>query len=223
MKHLKQPHTYFNWRQRLSSSRDCILDRVKYEQTGCRFPCYYELNSKLPYDYCPQLKDSFGDEGRPVGVAKPNMTHLVYDVLGDYMQILYEGRKVWIQYRNPPHIVLLPSFHKIPNFWKDILFLNEDSLYRVNSELPESVEIKVRLKPEMTAEICGYLKKNMVVRCMAVLRDWIQIRFHDLDTVWVLQASDNVVLLQELPEEEQTKLKNMKIRSPYEFNYRPSV
>ena len=143
------------------------------------------------------------------------MTILAYDVLGDYMQVLHEGRRVWIQYNDPPHTVLMPSFHKISNFWKDLHFLDEDVFYRVSEGLPESVEIKVRLKPDMKAEICGYLKRNVVVRCMATMRDWIQIRFNDLDSVWVLQASNDVVLLQELSEVEQIEFKRLKIGSPY--------
>lgn len=213
--HLKQPHTDFLLKQRLFASRKVILSKVKFDLLGSVLPCYYELSIHLPNDYCPQLKDNFGDEGRPIGVATAKMTILVYDVLGDYMQVRHEGERVWIQYIDPPHKVLVPSIQKPPNFWKDLYFFNEDAFFMVSDDLSESVEIKVRLKPEVQAEICGYLKKKMIVRCLATLRDWIQIVFKNFDTVWVLQSSEDVVLLKELPEDLQLQLRKQKIPSPH--------
>jgi hypothetical protein len=211
-KHKSKEQIRHKQMEQLEASRRMVLRQAQLKLTKSVFPCYYELSSRLSNSYCPQLKDSFGDEGKPVGVAMANCTVLVVDVIGDYMQLRHQGGLVWIKYREPLFAVLVPSFGKTPGFWKKVIIMEDSKqvLYRVNEVLPNSIALKVRLKPDMTAEVCGYLVKGMVVECWAVFGDWIHIRFEKFDAVWVLRSSADAELLLELPEPVQLKIGKLK-------------
>jgi len=72
-----------------------------------------------------------GEEGRPVGVVEPNRVLLVEDVLGDFLQISYEGRLCWVKYRLPEQ---KPQFRSVLRMGcEDIPYFSWDKL-RVNTE-----------------------------------------------------------------------------------------
>ena len=95
-------------------------------------------------------------------------------------------------------------------FWNDLFAFHEPVFYHVAFELPEKVELKVRFSPEMEGLVCGILTKGMVVSCMAVLdKRWLQIRFGDVDSAWVLcQNSKGVQLLKRVHQTRQIQLLN---------------
>jgi len=55
----------------------------------------------------------------------------------------------------------------------------------VNDLIPPEVELKVRYQPYDSAEVVGYLSRNHVVECMAVMDDWLQVRFEEEEVAWV--------------------------------------
>jgi len=81
------------------ASQSFVLRHAKFLVTGTYFPCFFELHPVLPEDYTPQVFDSMGEGGRPIGVIEPNMTVLVEDVLGDFVQISFEGQLGWVRFR----------------------------------------------------------------------------------------------------------------------------
>jgi hypothetical protein len=57
--------------------------------------------------------------------------------------------------------------------------------FAVNDLLPEETELKVRYQPLPEGEVLGYLKRNQVIECLAVIGDWLQVRYLKEDAAWV--------------------------------------
>jgi hypothetical protein len=174
------------------------------------FPCFMELNDdkKLPKHYFPQVFDKMGEEGHAIGVVEPNVTLRVEDTLGDFMQIRFEGVLGWVRYKGevrtveskkPTYVtVLVPSQQHIPGFYKNLEMYKNPVYYRFNDDLPLNTELKVRLKPDLQAEVVGHVTEDMIVQVWAILDDmWLQIRFHKHEAAWVLfkNRADDVMLV----------------------------
>ena len=81
------------------AAQSFILRHAKFLVTNTYFPCFYELHPVLPEEYTPQVFDAMGEGGRPIGVIEPDMTVLVEDVLGDFVQISFQGQLGWVKFR----------------------------------------------------------------------------------------------------------------------------
>jgi hypothetical protein len=55
----------------------------------------------------------------------------------------------------------------------------------VNDLLPKETELKVRYQPLSDGEVVGYLRRNDVIECLAVIGDWLQVRYGKEDAAWV--------------------------------------
>ena len=55
----------------------------------------------------------------------------------------------------------------------------------VNDALSPEVELKVRYQPLAEGEVLGYLRRNQVIECYAVIGDWLQVRYGKEDAAWV--------------------------------------
>ena len=160
-----------------------------------------------------------GDEGHAIGVVEPNTTVRAEDTLGEFMQIRFEGVRAWVRYKGMVKTidsksstfvtVLVPSQQNIPNFYKNLEMYSTPVYYRFNDELPLASEIKVRLKPDIKAEVVGHVTENMQVEAWAILDDcWLQIRFNEHETAWVIyknKVGDVMLLL--LHDSVQAKLR----------------
>lgn len=175
--------------------------------------------------FCVQVFDRIGDEGRPIGVVEPNLTLRVEDMLGDFLQIRFQGILGWIRYKgsvkiagNPvptkPLKILLPAFEHIPHFWDTLKTFSKPQFYRFNDVLPESTEIKVRTLPDFTSgAVLGEIVHNQVIECMAEFDNWLECRFENVDTVWVQKKNScNDALLLKLPDHVQRALRNLKMQ-----------
>ena len=173
-----------------------VLRRVKFEVTGTYFPAFFELapEKNLLEDYIPQVFDAMGEEGRPIGTVEPNEVQLVEDVLGDFLQISYEGRMGWVKYRLPQEKARFQSvLHKacsdVPHFsWDSLVVHSKPIYYQVRNDdiLPSMFELKVRLRPTLDAEVHGALKKGQIIESRAHMGEWLQIKFEDRDAAWVV-------------------------------------
>eukprot|EP01041_Mallomonas_annulata_P005712 gene5712-11530_t len=189
------------------SQRQLIL-RAKWIMTGTRFPAYYVLNPMIRFhkEISPQIFDTRGREGRPIGVVEPNITVRSEDILGDWMQLRYEDRMGWVQWREGSFNVLIPAMQNIRGFWDDLQTWSKPALYRISDDLPDYAEIKVRQMPLKDAVVCGNLRPGMVVQCWASLGPWIQLRYQHYASVWTLQRSGDRPLLVRLEEAVQKRL-----------------
>ena len=168
-KHQKRvkDHRKYLLNLQISDSYHDIVLRAKYFLTGTIFPAYYLLNNKLKYlrDLSPQVFDSRGREGRPIGVIEPELTIRVEDVLGDWMQVRHDNVLGWVQFREGSFHVLLPAYREIRGYWDNLKCWSRPVIYKVSDDLPEYVELKVRQSPQVQDGIvCGFLTKGMVVR-----------------------------------------------------------
>ena len=55
----------------------------------------------------------------------------------------------------------------------------------VNDLMPAETELKVRYMPKPEGEVLGYLRRGQVIECLAVIGDWLQVRYEQEDTAWV--------------------------------------
>ena len=55
----------------------------------------------------------------------------------------------------------------------------------MNDSLPKETELKVRYQPLSEGEIVGYLRRGQVIECLAVIGDWLQVRYEKEDAAWV--------------------------------------
>lgn len=55
----------------------------------------------------------------------------------------------------------------------------------VNDLLSKETELKVRYMPKPDGEVLGYLQRGHVIECLAVIGDWLQVRYEQEDTAWV--------------------------------------
>ena len=185
--------------------------------TGKKFPSYYVLNPMIRFhtDITPQLFDTRGNkEGRPVGVIEPDMTVRVEDMIGDWMQIQHEDNLAWVKYKDGTFDILVPALKNKRGFWKDLQAWSKPKLYRVSDTLPEYAEIKVRQLPLKDSIVCGSLLPGMMVQCWAINGGWLQIRYLNYASVWVLQSVIDKELLIEVPVSFQKYSSNKIITSP---------
>lgn len=87
-------------------------------------------------------------------------------------------------YRGEHHIIyeLAPLHYDEPSLSADTL-LSLNAI--VNDLLPKETELKVRYTPKPDAEVLGYLQRGQVIECLAVIGDWLQVRYGKEDTAWV--------------------------------------
>ena len=102
------------------------MNNIKFLLTGSHFPTFYQLapEKDLPKEYFPQIFDVMGFEGRPIGVVEPNVTIRVQDIMGDYLQVCYEGNLGWARYRMTSLFgktikLLRPALSDVPHFLWD--------------------------------------------------------------------------------------------------------
>jgi Ran GTPase-activating protein (RanGAP) involved in mRNA processing and transport len=191
-----QDHKRIEFQNELIESQQYMLRRAKWLVTGQFFPTFFELSpdKNLPEDYIPQVFDSMGEEGRPIGTVEPNRVLLVEDVMGDFLQIAYEGTLGWVQYRLPHERpiwrrVLRPACEDVPYFSWKTLRVNTKAVYlqvRDDKELTKKFELKVRLEPKLESEVIGYLQKGQVVESRASVGDWIHIKYENQDCAWIV-------------------------------------
>ena len=182
----------------IDEDRRFFLRRAKWLVTNTFFPSFYELvpDKNLLEDYIPQVFDSMGEEGRPLGVVEPKRTLLVEDVLGDFMQIAFEGRLGWVRYQLPQEKerfrhVLRVACEDVPHFsWKNLRVFSNPIYYQVrdDKELPKNFELKVRAEPYLESPVIGYIKMGQVVESRASINDWLHIKFENFDCAWVVKV-----------------------------------
>lgn len=174
-----------------------FLRKSKFLVTGTYFPAFFELvpEHNLIEDYIPQVFDSMGEEGRPVGTVEPHEVQLVEDVLGDWLQISYEGRMGWVKYQLPHEkeryrrVLHKACVHDVPYFsWDKLQVHSKPIYYQVRNDpmLPSTFELKVRLRPVLDSEVVGTLYKGMIVEARAHVGDWLQVRYQNHDAAWVV-------------------------------------
>ena len=220
-RHLRKlsQHQRYLQKQDVIESIQFVLRRAKYFMTGTYFPCYYELvhSSKLPTNHLPQIFDSRGIEGRPIGVIEPERTVRVEDSLGYWMKIRFENRFGWVLYRNRFSEILIPACRNISRaFWNKMDVWERPKYYKLCDTLSDQTEIKVRFKPLLDAEVCGYLTKGTVIECGGILKEWIQIKYENHACVWALhlQAQTDQKLMEPLHPALQNKLQFIVTSSP---------
>ena len=129
-----------------------VIRRAKYLLTGVFFPAYYELNNTmlLPRYYCPQVFDTWGEDGRPVAVIEPDMSYIVSDMMGNWLQVMhlhvivhvksmllycvqvsYGGNLGWTRYRHGPVEIMKPVFKDVKNFWDNLVTYPSPVYYQV--------------------------------------------------------------------------------------------
>jgi hypothetical protein len=110
-------------------------------------------------------------------------------IVGEYLLVSIHGLQGWIRYRNGKHFFLRP----IEGFdWNSHLHIQETlSYYRVNENLPSTIELKVRHRPEVKSEIIGYLHPGDIIPCYAVIDNWLQIKYGKEDAAWIMYRTDN--------------------------------
>ena len=129
-----------------------VLRRVKFQVTGTYFPAFYELvpEKNLLEDYVPQVLMLWAKKVVPIGTVEPNEVQLVEDVLGDYLQISFEGKMGWVKYKLPHERkfqnVLRKACHDVPYFsWDSLVVHSKPIYYKVCDDdiLPSNFELKV--------------------------------------------------------------------------------
>lgn len=211
-RHLTKPHRTSE--QLVRKSRQSLLSLVQLAMTGRTLPHYFELAEGLPYSISPQMLNGFGPAGRPLGVLELGTLYLCTGLVGEYLRIEYGGSEGWVKRTYKSLIVLIPAYQHIAGFWSALTLLDNEQFYRVNPELAGSVEVKVRVRPEMSGEVCGYLTRGAMVACASVLGDWVAVRFDKRDVAWALRVSGGRELLLPLPEHIQTVLRGKRPASP---------
>ena len=162
------------------------------------------------------MYDTHGEGARPIGVIEPEYLVRVNDAVGDWLNISFDGGVGWMLYKAKSAQVMYPALTEKPNFWDNLVPFHEPVFYHVRFELPEKVEIKVRYAPYSKAEVCGALKRGMVVSCGAILDNtWLEIRFNRIDAAWVLMDSaSGVQLMKEVDRSLQNSFSNTLKSSP---------
>ena len=182
-------HIRYVSNQSLYEDQRAFLRYAKWVFTGSFFPAFYELTDvdKLPEDYYPQVIDSLGAEGRPIGVIEPNMTVRIKDLLGEYFQVYFERKYGWVKYKVGTLNIFRPACSDIPGFsWEGLETYENFLYYQVIVDPIMPIELKVRKKPMLTSDACGHIKGGDIVECGAVFGDWLQIRYEGVEAAWVL-------------------------------------
>lgn len=180
--------------ERVQLAQSMLLHQVKRTCSGVFFPAYFELlpEASLPRDYVPQLLDCMGQRGRPFAVAETGRTIRALDVLGDFLFVSQASQRGWIRFQTRPAFSLSPQacLRPIPGFdWETLRVQEKESYFRVNENLPAEIELKIRHRPALDAEVVGYVKKGEMIRCFAEIGDWLQVQFRKEDAVWLLRRS----------------------------------
>eukprot|EP01038_Epipyxis_sp_PR26KG_P005269 gene5269-7321_t len=183
-------HRHFRLREFIHYNQSLFLSKIKWSVSGVFMPSYFELlpSAQLPKNYIPQIMDKIGKEGRPMAVVEENRTIRVIDIFGDYLHVCFKGDLGWVRYRHNNRYFLRPACSSVPGFdWNSLHIQEESSYFRMNDDIcvDNSIELKVHYLPLINSEVCGYVKKNDVVECFAVVGEWLQIRYHDEEAVWV--------------------------------------
>jgi len=80
--------------------------------------------STLPDNYIPQIFDSRGIEGRPIGVVEPGRTVRVEDSFGYWVKIRFEDRFGWVLFRTHFRDLLVPACQQVSKrFWDNMVLL----------------------------------------------------------------------------------------------------
>ena len=185
-------HKRFHMHLAVYQAQRVVLRKAKKVFSNVFFPSFWELvpEKYLPLDYSPQVFDKVGDEGRPIGVVCGDRTIRVEDMLGDYVQIAYEGAFGWTRYKMGRDMILRTACSDVPGFsWDHVRIFETPRYYRVDPKLDASTEIKVRYLPKIAGEVCGALRPGEIVECRAVLGDWLQIIYHHEACAWVISVS----------------------------------
>jgi hypothetical protein len=135
-------------------------------------------------------------------------------MIGAWMQIRYEDKLAWIQYKDGSFDVLIPALKNKRGFWNELQTWSKPKLYRVADTLPEYAEIKVRQLPLNDAIVCGSLLPGMMVQCWASNGEWLQLQYLNYASVWILQRVEGRELLIEVPPSFQKYSSNEFITSP---------
>jgi hypothetical protein len=132
------------------------------------------------------------------------------------VKIRFENRFGWVLFRTHFRDLLLPACQQVSKrFWDNMDIWQRPRYYGIVSSLPDNVQIKIRYMPKMDSEICGYLMKNFVVECGAVVDNWIQIKYGSLECVWALLISPNGTnVLEPLHPILQNRLQYLMVKSP---------
>ena len=164
-------HQRYLQKEDIMASMQYVLRRAKFFMTGTYFPAFYELvpHERLPAGHLPQIFDSHGMEGRPIGVLEESRSVRVEDSLGYWVKIRWEGGHGWMLFRTKFTDILVPALSSISkSFWVSATVWERPNYYRVSEDLPDNVEIKVRWLPVLTgpgSDVLGYLTKGQIVEC----------------------------------------------------------
>jgi uncharacterized protein YgiM (DUF1202 family) len=153
---------------------------------------YYILNNL--FFNSPQVYDTLGAEGVPLGVIEPDIIVRVQDMLGDYFQISYNGGFGWLRWRLNKRLLVREAGATLKNFsWDGLFILNEYKYYIMKKhDAIVKIELKVRKLPILDGEVIGYVYANEVVEVGAVFGKWLQIRYKHLDAAWVVFKVGNL-------------------------------
>ena len=205
------------------NSLQFALRRAKYFMTGTYFPAYYELapEDALPDGHLPQIFDSRGIDGRPIGVLEAERTIRAEDSLGYWVKVRWGDGFGWMVFRTgtiPPKDILVPAMrHVSKGFWTNADIWENPQYYRLAEDLPENAEIKVRFMPALNghgSEIVGYLKKGWIIECGGINGDFIQIKYNNYECVWALHKLNGKILLERLNDALQNRLQYLVTKSP---------
>ena len=109
----------------------------------------------------------------------------------------FEDRMGWARFRKGPLTVLVPAMEgKVGGrgvrdpapkgfSWDNLEALTHPQYYKVRSDLPVKVELKVRYRPLPDATVVGQVRPGQVVEVWAILGNWLQIRYQHVDAAWV--------------------------------------
>ena len=183
-------HRRFYEIEKIHRAQQLFLQRVKKKTTGIYFPAYYELVPTKKFfkenSYSIQILDKIGAAGRPIGVVEEKRTIRTLDAYGEYLQVLIDGQLGWIQYRIKNLYRMRPVCEFEPGFNWNTLHVQESlTYYRVNDRLPKETALKVYYRPLLGSEVCGYLKRTQVIECLAVIGEWLQVRYDKEEAAWV--------------------------------------
>jgi len=181
-------HQRHRMKEVIHHSQLLFLQSVKHDLTQLFFPAYFELRAAhlLPKMYFPQVFDNIGKEGRPFGVVEPNRTIRVVDAFGDYLHVILHGEMGWVRYQDRLQAYMQPACSGQDGFDWDTLHIQDvPTYYRVNDVLAPEVALKVRYMPTAEGEVLGYLHRNQVIECLAVIGDWLQVRYEKEEAAWV--------------------------------------
>lgn len=111
--------------------------------------------------------------------------------------VKYEDRMGWARFRKGPLTVLVPAMEGREGArgvrdpapkgfsWDGLEALAHPQYYKVRSDLPAKVELKVRYRPLPTATVVGQVRPGQVVEVWAIAGNWLQIRYQKVDAAWV--------------------------------------